>query len=194
MGCKIKIDFLFVALFTFLVVTDETLFAVYGFALITVHELGHILISIILNVRISEINFGVANIDICKPQNYENLKFHEKAILTSGGCILNIVFFLILWITYLHTKNLKYLYVGAQSAGVAVLNILPVESLDGGELLRLFTERFCKDFIRSEKICNFVSWIFLFVLAVLGFLTIVKCKYGFSAILLVLYLIYQKYI
>ena len=193
MGCKIKIDFLFAALLAFVAVTDKTMFAVCGLVLIAAHELGHIFAAIALKMQIREINFGVANIDISKPQDYEARKLSEKAVLILGGCIFNFLIFLVLWLIYLRTGKSEVLYIAMQSFAIAVLSIFPVESLDGGELLDLFTEKFCKDFRRAKKICSFVSWIFLFLLTALGILIIVECRCGFSVILLILYLVYQKY-
>lgn len=150
--------------------------------------------SVILNMRINEISFGIANIDICKPLDYEIRKFPEKIFLILGGSVFNFLAFLILWVIYSCTKDLKFMYIAAQSAAIAVLNMLPVKSLDGGELLNLFMERYYKDFEYGKKLCDFVSWIFLFLLAILGLFIIIKFGYGFSVILLILYLIYQKYI
>ena len=182
------------ALLTLVAITDKTFFAVYGFALIMIHELGHILASIILKMRIREINFGIANIDISKPQDYDTRKFSEKVILILGGPIFNFLVFMIFLVMYLRTKNLNYLYIALQSVGIAVLNMLPIESLDGGELLALFIEKHSRYFGSCEKIFNLVSWICLFLLAIFWFFIIIKFRYGFSVILLILYLIYQKYI
>lgn len=158
------------------------------------HELGHILASVILKMRICEINFGIANIDICKPKDYYVRKFSEKAILILSGCILNFVIFFVFWALYLWTKKLDFLYVAEQSMGIAMLNMFPIESLDGGELLGLFIEKFAKNFERAKKIYNFISWLFLFVLAILGVFVIIRCKYGFPVVLLIMYLVYQKYV
>lgn len=179
---------------TFIAVTDNTLFTVYGLLLVIAHEFGHILASVILNMRISEINFGVANIDICKPKEYHIGKRWKKTILILGGCIVNTVIFLILWLLFLWTKNLMFLYISIQSIGIAVLNMLPIESLDGGELLNLIFERFFENTEFSKRICNFMSWLFLMVLLSTGIFTVIKFKCGFSVIILIFYLIYQKYI
>lgn len=67
-------------------------------------------------------------------------------------------------------------------------NILPIESLDGGQILYIFLS----NKMQNDKAIVFlevISFIILLPLAVIGFYMLLKSKYNFSLLLISCYLI-----
>ncbi|MCH5298083.1 MAG: site-2 protease family protein [Ruminococcus sp.] len=71
---------------------------------------------------------------------------------------------------------------------LGIFNMLPVLSLDGGQILHLLLSRKIED-IKAQKAVNILTFIFIFPLAVLGFILLFKTKYNFSLLAVCLYLI-----
>ena len=68
--------------------------------------------------------------------------------------------------------------------------MLPVMSLDGGQLLYLILSRRLSE-NSAEKVVNIITFIFIFPLAALGFLLLFKSKYNFSLLFVCVYLIFS---
>lgn len=69
-----------------------------------------------------------------------------------------------------------------------LFNMLPVMSLDGGQLMYVIL---CRKFSEksAEKIINITAVIILFPLTVLGFMLLLNSKYNFSLLFVCSYLI-----
>ncbi len=191
-NCKIKIDFLFVAVLTFIIVTDKTLLSLCAVSLIFAHEFGHILSAKILKMPINEINFGAMSIDIAKPKIYYQKSFAQKMIIILSGFIFNLFIFIILSWVYVITKSEIIILVAFQSLVIGAINILPIESLDGGEAVNLILSRFF-GYEKAKKISGVLSIIFLVPIIVFGIFLIAKSWRNMSVGMLALYLIFEKY-
>lgn len=191
-NCKIKIDFLFVAVLTFITITDKTLLSLCAVCLIFAHEIGHIVSARILKVPVSEINFGAMSIDIEKPQIYCQKSFDQKIIITLSGFIFNLFIFIILSWVYIITKSEIIILIAFQSLIIGTINILPIESLDGGEAVNLILSRFFS-YEKAKKISSVLSIVFLVPVIVLGFFLIAKSWRNMSVVMLAVYLIFEKY-
>lgn len=191
-NCKIKIDFLFVAVLTFITVTDKTFLSLCAVALIFAHEMGHIISAKILKTPIYEINFGPVNVDILKPQAYYSKSFFQKMIIILSGFISNLIIFIILSGIYIITKNKFLMLVALQSFIIGMINILPIESLDGGEAVGLILHKFFS-YENAKKISNVLSLVFLVPATFFGIFLGIKSRHNISVIMLALYLIFEKY-
>lgn len=190
-NCKIKIDFLFVAVLTFIVVTDKTFLSLCAVALIFAHEMGHIISAKILKVPINEINFGLVSIDIRKPLHYYQKSFAQKMIIILGGFICNLFIFITLSGIYIFTENKLIILMAIQSLVIGIVNILPIESLDGGEAVSLVLQKFLSH-EKANKIKNILSLIFLLPISLFGIYLIIYW-HNISIIFFVLYLIFERY-
>lgn len=163
-----------------------------GVALVLAHEFGHIISAKVLKIPIYEINFGGMSIDILKSPTYYQKSFYQKIILILSGTFLNFFIFMVLLGIYLITRNKFVIMVALQSFTIGVINILPIESLDGGEALKLVLQRYvnCK---KVKKISDALSLAFLIPVAFLGIFLIIKTGRNISIILLFIYLIFEKY-
>ena len=71
---------------------------------------------------------------------------------------------------------------------VGMFNLLPVLSLDGGQLIFIILrQRVGAD--KAEKIVDIITFITIFPLAVLGFIVLFESKYNFSLLFVCVYLI-----
>ena len=71
---------------------------------------------------------------------------------------------------------------------IGMLNLFPIEMLDGGIILSLILNDKIGNFEKSKKISNIISVVFLIPIAIVGFLVLLSSKYNFSLILLSCYL------
>lgn len=177
---------------TFIIITDKTYLSLCAVALILAHELGHIISAKILKIPIRKINFGAMSIDIEKPLVYYKKSFTQKMIIILSGFIFNLFLFIILSGIYIITKNEFIILVAAQSLVIGLVNLLPIESLDGGEAANLILSRFFS-YEKSKKISTMLSLIFLVPAVVFGIFLIAKSWQNASLVMLVLYLIFEKY-
>ena len=177
---------------TFIIITDKTYLSLCAVVLIFAHELGHILSARILKVPIREINFGAMSIDIPKPLVYYKKSFAQKMIIILSGFIFNLFIFIILLWIYVITKKEFIILLAVQSFAIGLVNLLPIESLDGGEAANLILSRFFS-YEKSKKISNMLSLIFLVPAVVFGIFLIAKSWRNVSLVMLVLYLIFEKY-
>ena len=95
--------------------------------------------------------------------------------------------FIIIFLIYLcnGTDLLKFAYV---NLSLCLLNLLPVMSFDGGQLLYiLLSRRFTGH--TAEKTVNIITFIALFPIAVLGFIILFNSDYNFSLLFVCGYII-----
>lgn len=180
------------AVLTLIIVTDKTFLSLWAFALIFAHEAGHIISAKILNVPINEINFGAASIDIPKSPVYYRKSFVGKMIIILSGFIFNLLIFIILSGIYIITENKFVILIALQSLVIGVINILPIESLDGGEAVNLVLRRFLS-YENSKIISGILSIVFLMMIAFLGIFLMIKSSHSISIVFLAIYLIAEKY-
>lgn len=191
-NCKIKIDFLFIAVLTFIIITDRAYLSLCAVALILAHELGHIISARILKIPICEINFGAMSIDIEKPLVYHKKSFMQKMIIILSGFIFNLFLFIILSGIYIITKNEFIISVAVQSLVIGLVNLLPIESLDGGEAVDLLLGELV-GYEKSKKISRMLSQVFLVSASVFGIFSVISSWQNVSFVMLVLYLIFENY-
>lgn len=180
------------AIITFIIVTDKTFLSLCAVALVFAHEMGHVVAAKILKTPIHEINFCAMSIDIQKPPNYYQKSFIQKMAIILSGCIFNLFIFIILSGIYMISENKFIILAALQSLAIGAVNILPIESLDGGEAVNLILGRHL-NYERAQRISSILSLIFLMCLAFLGIFLIIKSGRNVSVVLLALYLIFQKY-
>ena len=168
----------------FMIVMDTSGMIVFGIVSALFHELGHVAAAYFCGVKIDKINFGFANVDImARNQNQEN----NLTVLVSGSAV-NFVIALIFNVIYLYSRNRILNVIAYQNLCIGIFNLLPIEVLDGGQILFLILNKKL-DISLSEKILNIVSIIFLVPVCTLSFFILINSKYNFSLLILSCYLI-----
>lgn len=164
-GIQFKISFLFLCLISWFFLNSKYIIALIYFFSFLVHEVFHILAFLACSVKIDSISFTVFGINIFKKQQ---LEFKKEFLILISGCLGNLTLILIFLIL-----NLKI--VVFVNFFILILNILPFEKFDGGEIFRLILERFL-NFKVSFKICKIVSNLIGFFLILFSFLALFYFK------------------
>ena len=142
-----------------------------------IHEFGHLFFMLIYKVRIRSITFRLFDILILadSPKNYKS-----DMIITSGGIFFNFLFAaLFYFINYkLFIANLV----------IGIFNLLPVESLDGAQLLSHLLLRFFY-FNIVNIVIKILSFVFLVPFMVCGIYVLINTKYNYSLLFISLYIL-----
>lgn len=186
-GIKIRISFLFIALISTFVLIESSKMMVYGLSAALIHELGHILVMIFVGSKPSEIAFGVFDVNI-KDYDRNKRNYVQDIFILIGGPLANLFGVGILYLLHYLMGNQNTVLSISENLFLCVFNLLPIESLDGGQILYIFlSSKF--DEHKSVVILKFVSFVILFPLAIIGFYILLKSKNNFSLLLISCYLI-----
>ena len=105
------------------------------------------------------------------------------------GPAANFICFLPAFLLYLIGTD-RILPFAAANLSVGLFNLLPVMSLDGGQLLYLcLCRRMAPD--RAEKVVYRATFIMIFPLAAIGFFILFHSQYNFSLLCVCAYLIFS---
>lgn len=188
LGIKIEISFLFVCLITAFIIVESSELLIWGLSSALIHELGHILIMILVGHKPSRIIFNFFDIDI-KDDKRNNRNYKEDILILLGGPAANFLMGVILWLLYVfNCGNENILVLITENLFLGAFNVLPIESLDGGQILYIYlSNRLQQD--KAMMILELISFAVLFPLAILGFYVLLISKYNYSLLLVSCYLI-----
>lgn len=153
---------------------------------VVIHESGHLAMMLTFGSKPTKISislFEIAINDECRQQRSDLQNF----LIVFFGPFANFVCFIIIFLLYLFSgiELMKFAYV---NLSLCLLNLLPVMSFDGGQLLYiLLSRRFSS--ATAEKTVNIVTFIALFPIAVLGFIILFNSDYNFSLLFVCGYII-----
>mgnify|MGYP004512690329 FL=1 len=185
-NCKIRVSFLFVALITGSIILDSSASLFWGILAALVHELGHIFAMVFEGDRPSEIKFNLFDIAIVDNKR-EKRSYCKDIFILSAGPIVNIVFFAIFYGLFLWIKWDDLYGFAIQNLLLGGFNTLPIESLDGGQILYiLFLKKL--NHKKAQLLVQVISFLILLPLAILGFLILLQSRYNFSLLMVSLYL------
>jgi len=183
-GCRISISYYFFAMTTALILLCRDYLFFCGIFAAAVHELGHITaIMLCNNCRINHIAVGSLGIRITTQGN------SEQPVIIIAGVLSNIVFSLLvcplLFIESCHMSALSFIIA---NGCLALCNILPIEPLDGGALLRYCAERHLSP-ITADRVVFIVSLCTIIPLATAGLFASMQSGGNFSLLILCLWLL-----
>ena len=153
---------------------------------VAVHEAGHLIPMCKFGHCPNEIKILPFEISI-SDNSRQQRTFKQNLIIIIFGPLANFVCFIILYLLYLFCDEI-FLLPALANISVCLFNLMPVLSLDGGQMLYLLLSRRFS-YKTSEKIVDIITFIFLFPLAALGFLILFNSKYNFSLLLICVYLV-----
>ena len=180
MNIKLNSNFYFIVVITFMLVIDKSYYCILSILFALLHELGHILIILLKNLRVSKIKFGIINIDmIYDNSSFLNINYKDEFLIYISGPFVNFVLYLMFIFVYCVNNIYIFKIMAYQNFFLGIINLLPIESLDGYKILSLVLSRKF-DINTCEKILNIISIIFLVPVSILGFMILIKSKYNFS--------------
>lgn len=153
---------------------------------IIIHESGHIILMCIFGYAPEKIKISLFEISISDRKRQER-SFIQNFLIIFFGPFSNFICFILFYLLYL-IGNDFFLYPAAANLSVGLFNILPVMSLDGGQLLYLVLCRFFSESI-SQRVVNVITFIIIFPLAFFGFILLFNSKYNFSLLIVCIYLV-----
>lgn len=188
-GCTIELSFLFVAATACSVLLDHTGCILSTLLASFLHECGHLVAMIVLGGLPEQITFGIFNIDIIDVHRTERGYKQDIAILLAGPAV-NLTMFAVLFTISGLMPGVDFLFAASAHLIIGLFNLLPVESLDGGQVLYSFLcERVSPE--KAGRVVQIVSFFILLPVAVIGFLVLLRSKYNFSLLLASCYLMGQ---
>jgi stage IV sporulation protein FB len=152
------------------------------------HEFGHIIAFVLNKKHIRRINFELFSVDIFD-ENNQNCSYTADVFILLSGSVMNFLISAICFCLSHFFPNYIFSLICRESIFIGIINLLPISSLDGGQLLSIFLEKKF-DFETAEKISLGISVLFLFPLSVLGFMILFRSWINASLLILCIYLIF----
>lgn len=185
---KLEISYLLLSFLAIIVIAEVFNNFLWCISAVVIHELGHIIPMCIFGYRPEKIKFSLFEISITD-NTRQKRSFWQNFFIILFGPFVNFICFISFYLLYLYGKDF-YLPIAIANLSVGLFNILPVLSLDGGQLLylilcRKITER------NAERVVDILTFIFIFPLFALGFLLLFNSKYNFSLLFVCVYLIFS---
>lgn len=138
-------------------------FIIYFMLLIIVHEIGHILMSLLFKWKIYKIiilPFG----GLTKYNEIINRPLIEEFLVSISGVLLQIIFY-----KFAH-DYISYKYFSVINYFIVIFNLLPIYPLDGSKILNVIFNKITS-FKNSMLLTVIVSYIFIIILSLLLFNT-----------------------
>lgn len=185
-GCTFTVSFPFLTILTLLLLIDNNGTIVYGVLAALIHELGHISAMMIKKCRPQKISFRAFDINIVDRSRVKR-NYNDDLFILVAGPLSNIIWGLVLYCIYKFCAENWIIKPICENIFIAVFNILPIESLDGGQIL---FNLLCRK-LNVKTATNFtvlISFMVLLPVAAVGFYILIVSRYNFSLLLLSCYL------
>jgi len=197
-GIKIRLSFLFALMAAFLIGSGagESFMITVVSALL--HEAGHLLCLISYDAPPSEIIIGAAGFKM--KMSGKILSYRQETVVSLAGVFVNFLIASLLSIFYCFAggdnRLLMPIYAGGDNRllmpiyanlGLGVVNLLPIEPLDGGRALYFWL---CQKRTEAHagRITDKVGLAFLMPLFILSFIILVKSGYNITLLCISIYL------
>lgn len=156
-------------------------------AAVAVHECGHLTVMIYCGYFPKRIKIALFSIDIIDGER-QRRSVRKNLLIIFFGPFANFICFLVCFLLYL--RGIDYvLPFAAANASVGLFNLLPVMSLDGGQLAYLLLSRgISQD--KAEKAVDALTFAFIFPLAAMGFWLMLESK-NVSLLFVSVYLVFS---
>ena len=114
------------------------------------------------------------------------LSYSQELFILTCGPVLNIIFYIILQAIYSIIKIEILESFAVQNLLIGIMNLLPISSLDGGQILSIVLKKFFDD-EKSYRISCIVSVVFIIPLFSFGFYLFLQ-SFNISIFILMIYL------
>lgn len=183
--CEVSLSFPFFAAVAAALVLDRTGYIGLGLFAALLHESGHLLAMALVHSLPQKIRFSAFRIDIVD-QNRTRQSYQKDILILLGGPLMNFAAALGL-LPFANGEHPFLLYLLCANLILGVFNLLPIEALDGGQLLvALLLPKIGPQ--KCAVLINVLSVAVIVPLGVLGFLVLLQSKYNFSLLFLSCYL------
>ena len=179
-GITFRLSLLFPAAVIVLMSLDSSNFTLLCLLASCLHEAGHTLAMLIVHDRPRRVTMGIFGIRVERDQGFY-LNYWAVAIVSLAGPFVNVLCFTLLaWLDQPLSAIIH--------AGLALFNLLPVCSLDGGEALHaLLCLKMHEE--KASRVMRAVSSVVIFPLGALGFWLMLSDAHNFTLLVMSAYLI-----
>ena len=184
---EIEISYLLLCAAAAAVILDIFRGFVFCAAAVVIHESGHLLMMKKAGYFPKRIKVSLFEIDI-RDDSRQLQTAKENMRIIFFGPAANFICFLPAFLLYLIGTD-RILPFAAANLSVGLFNLLPVMSLDGGQLLYILLSR-RRTPGQAEKIVCRLTFICIFPLAALGFVVLFHSHYNFSLLFVCVYLVF----
>ncbi len=184
--CIVSVSFPFLALLTALLLLNNNLALFNGILAAIVHEFGHIFAMALKKSKPTQIYLRAFSVDIIDPKK-ELRDYNTDIFILLAGPLANLILSVVLFLLHSCFTISRLLVFAYANLFLAFFNLLPIEPLDGGQIIFNLLLR-TLEVKTSRKLILFISFLVLFPLAILGFYTLLHSKNNFSLLFLSCYL------
>ena len=157
---KIKIGFFSLLLFLILVLTRPDYFTAL-FIAVSIHELGHLVGARLCKIPLKELKLGIFGAGLT-PSN-SLISYKKEIILCFFGPLANFFTVFICFVFKIKITSPVFYNFLLSSFALGTVNLLPIESFDGGRILSALLFLFISQ-DRARRIVSVISLIFIFSL------------------------------
>lgn len=176
---------LFAILVSIILFVDTTGIMLFGFLSAFLHELGHIFCMAKMGKTIDKISLSPCGVLIITSgvSNYKS-----DLYIALAGPLVNLCLFALAVPFFLILKHQALLYFIASNFGLFLFNILPMQGLDGMDVIRsLLLKK--HSFLKTDLICKIISFLFLLVCFVMSVIFVCFNKINPTLLVCLLYLL-----
>ena len=166
MKIRLRISIFGILMILILLFGDNYRYAIIALSAATVHELGHIVASFILKMKINSfsVNLFGARLGISLPM----YSYKKELLLSLSGPLANIVCGIPA--LYIYTKcditnksSFYFIFFAVACFFLALLNLLPIKEFDGGRIFVCMSAPILGIYT-AEKLLSRLSFLFIFIL------------------------------
>lgn len=139
------------------------------------------------NTASSAVQFSLFDINITDTYKGRRSFIGDLFVILSGPFV-NFFIGAVFWILYRETQISYFGIFMYCNLGLGFFNSLPIESLDGGNAVYLFLERFFS-YQTAKNLIAILSFLVLVPMAAVGFLLLLRSPYNFTLLFTSCYLI-----
>ncbi len=183
----IKISFLFIAVMLIAVISQNNKLPIVLIISALLHETGHLVCLFLTRTKVCAVYFNIFGMKIVKGVN-PRTNYWDECKIALMGPLFNIIIFIIALTLFFCFKSAIYLKIALVNLFLALFNLLPIFSLDGGSALFFFLASKKSPF-KAHKTVKVISFVFVIPLIIFGVYQLFSTKYNFTFLLIGLYLI-----
>lgn len=172
---KLKVSFFFILMLGALIFSHSYL-SLSALLAATLHELGHIIAAKICSVPMGELKLGIFGASL-KP-SFSLSSYPKEIFLAAAGPFVNLLTFLI-FSNQMESQNEFVRMFLVSSLFLGVLNLLPIEDLDGGRILKCVL-LFKLSPQPAEALCKVLSFLVVFSLWALSVYLLLRLSASLS--------------
>lgn len=185
-GVRFDISFYFFALLTAFFILEPDNATACGALSAVLHEAGHLTAMMIVpGAYVERVTIGACGLRISARMNG---KYRGWGFVCVAGAAVNLVLSAITLPAAFLTGNRFLSVFASANFFIGLINLLPVEPMDGGQLLRALLLRITAP-ERADRLCFIVSLLTLVPLISTGLWLLMNTRFNFSLLLLGLWLL-----